>query len=225
MSHPALQEKSAQSQVGRSTRRPVVHLALVLGTAGLIAGSSWFMPGRSEGQKAEVRDQKSEARSQRSGARGQESAGLLQPSTTVISGNGQRTTDNGPAETSDERFRDALLGTWYLDDYYGRCILDIREGGKGTMVVVFGSYYAYLLADRVDAVLEWTIEDGRALLKTISGKPEAAYAIIAREKGEDRDRKIIEIGERQMVLEDDRDDGSVANWTRAKSLAEAVKVK
>jgi len=199
-------------------RRPLVHMALVVGVAGVIAGNGWLKSGRST--ESGVRGQESGV-SQRSEIGDQRSEALIQ----AVADPGQRATDGRPQTNSDEPFRQAVLGTWYLDDYYGRCILDIQEGGQGTMTVVFGSYYAYLLAARVDAVLEWTIEDGRALFKTVSGKPEAAYAIIAREKGEDRDRKIAEIGERRMVLVDDQDDGSVATWTRAKSLAEAAKIE
>ena len=201
----------APIQAPRS-RRPLVHMTLVLGTAGVIAGSGWLRS--ADPEKSEVRGEQSEQKP--TGGNASEPLAIAAPA------DGATTADKAQ---SDEQHRAAVLGTWYVDDYYGRCILDIQDGGKGTMTVVFGSYYAYLLAPRVDAVLEWTIKDGRALFKTVSGKPEAAYAIIAREKGEDRDRKIVEIGEKQMVLKDDQDDDSIATWTRAKSLAVAAKVE
>ena len=210
-----------QAPPARRLGRPLVHMTLVLGAAGVIAGNGWLTSDSSTDvggrnlagviQTPEVGNQKSDP--------------AVQAVSAVTADDRPRTTDNGPRTDADEQFRQTVLGTWYRDDYYGRCILDIKEGGKGQMTVVFSSYYAYLLASRVDAVLEWTIEDGRALFKTVSGKPEAAYAIIAREKGEDRDRKIAEISDQRMILVDDEDDGSVATWARAKSLAEAVKVE
>ena len=202
-------------QALRRSRRPLVHMTLVLGTAGVIAGSGWLRSAPvSEVQRSEAKGQQSERKP--AGGNPSELLAIAAPA------DGQPAADQAQ---SDEQHRAAVQGTWYVDDYYGRCILDIHEGGKGTMTVVFGSYYAYLLAARVDAVLEWTVKDGRALFKTISGKPEAAYAVIAREKGEDRDRKIVAIGEKQMVLKDDQDDDSIATWTRARSLADAVKVE
>ena len=220
MPDPVLE--ATQARPAQRLRRPIVHMALAIGVAGVIAGNGWLTSDTST--DAGVRRQESGA-IPNSEAGVPKAMPVVQVADEPAGEDGQRTTDDEPQANSDEQFRQAVLGTWYRDDYYGRCILDIKEGGKGQMTVVFSSYYAYLLASRVDAVLEWTIEDGRALFKTVSGKPEAAYAIIAREKGEDRDRKIAEISERRLILVDDQDDGSVATWARAKSLAEAVKVE
>lgn len=216
MSRPAAE--IAPPQPVRRSRRPLVHLAVVLGTAGLIAGNSWL---KSNG----------EAEGRGPAAAAEQSLVAVPTAAPAVPDNAADTEASAQAqaqsssEQSDDAYRQAVLGTWYVDDYYGRCILDLKEGGKGTMTVVLSSYYAYLLAPRVDAVLEWTIEDGRALFETVSGKPEAAYSIIAREKGEDRDRKIVEISQKRMLLKDDHDDDSIATWTRAKSLAEASKIE
>ena len=70
-----------------------------------------------------------------------------------------------------------------------------------------------VIGDGLTMQIEWTIDDGRVLMKSISGEPSSAFKAVSTLYGTDRNRAISQLDDERFVLLDESD-GSESEWTR-----------
>ena len=112
----------------------------------------------------------------------------------------------------DARYRRAIVGVWKQSNT-GTRWLRIRPDGTGTMYIDPDWIAQTIIGDSLTMRIEWSIEDGRAMMNSISGKPETAFDAVTTLFGRERNQKIVELNEELFVLRDN-EDGSLSKWTR-----------
>jgi hypothetical protein len=108
--------------------------------------------------------------------------------------------ESGP-QTSDERFRSAILGVWE-DEYRGKRHLTVRDDGTGTMLVEPDGIGKRLLAAELKFELEWTVTDGRVTMTMIRGEPKSKVQLILKLYGQEAEYRILEMTDDRMQLMD-----------------------
>jgi hypothetical protein len=128
-----------------------------------------------------------------------------------------------PAEDlpgEDDLQRKQVVGVWKQYES-GIRWLKVRDDGTATMFVDPGDSWTAkaLIGDGLTIQIEWSINDGRVLMRSLSGEPASAFKAVSALYGTDRDRKIARLDDEKFVMLDDSD-GSKSEWTRvAKSDA------
>jgi hypothetical protein len=136
-----------------------------------------------------------------------------------------KTTDEDDAPSEDDHYREQVVGIWKQFESGVRW-LKVRENGTATMFIdPAGDWVAKaVIGDGLTMQIEWTINDGRVLMKSISGEPSTAFKAVSTLYGTDRDRAIARLDDEKFVLLDDSD-GSKSEWTRvgmSESLPKAI---
>ncbi len=73
-----------------------------------------------------------------------------------------------------------------------------------------------IIGDSLIIEIEWTIEDGRALMNSISGRPNTAFKAVSKLFGTARDQPIIQLDDNALVLRNESED-SLSEWSRVDS--------
>ena len=115
-------------------------------------------------------------------------------------------------EDPDASLKKLLLGSWERE-YHGSWIMNIQDLGKGTLVIKPTGLWGTLIGEKVHVNLDWSVNDGRTELVSVSGEPKTAFAAAKLIFGDRRIRKIKELTEARLVLLDE-EDNSEAEWTR-----------
>lgn len=117
-----------------------------------------------------------------------------------------------PERDPDDLAREQVVGLW-KQNYTGVRWLSLRPDGTGTMFIDPDWIARALLGDKLTMQIEWSIEDGHALMKSVSGTPESAFNAATTLFGRERNRKIAELTDTRFILLDE-EDGSTSEWTR-----------
>lgn len=136
-----------------------------------------------------------------------------------------RKTDEDDAPSEDDLHRKQIVGIWKQFETGVRW-LKVRDDGTATMFIdPAGDWVAKaVIGDGLTMQIEWTIDNGRVLMKSISGEPATAFKAVSTLYGTDRDRAIARLDDEKFVLLDDSD-GSKSEWTRvgkSDSLPKAI---
>jgi hypothetical protein len=102
------------------------------------------------------------------------------------------------AETSTQAM---LLGEWE-DEYQGKRHLTIREDGTATMVVELSGIAKALFAPRMQFEIDWTLAEGKLVLKMTSGEPKAKTKLAMKLYGEEATYEILGLEKGLMKLKD-----------------------
>ena len=121
-------------------------------------------------------------------------------------------------EDPDASLRKLLQGTWERE-FHGSWIMTIQDDGQGTLLIRPSGWWGTLIGEKVLVNLDWSINDGRAELVSVSGEPKTAFAAAKLIFGDRRIRKIKELTETRLVLLDE-EDNSEAEWTRTTPASE-----
>lgn len=108
-----------------------------------------------------------------------------------------------------------LLRTWERE-YHGSWIMTLQDDGTGTLLIKPSGLWGILIGEEVLVNLDWSVNDGRAELFSVSGEPETAFAAAKLIFGDRRIRKIKELTETRLVFIDE-EDNSETEWTRTDS--------
>lgn len=117
-----------------------------------------------------------------------------------------------PERDPDDLYRENVVGVW-KQDYTGVRWLSVRPDGTATMFIDPDWTARLVIGDRLTIDVEWLIEDGKALMKSVGGRPEAGFKAAIALFGVERNRKIAELTDRKFVMLDEAD-GSTSEWTR-----------
>lgn len=128
------------------------------------------------------------------------------------------TTNLASADNFDASLISSLIGSWSRE-YHGKWLMTVEEGGTGSLVIKPSGQWCFLIGDRVDIQLKWSVRNGRATLRSVSGEPEAAFAASNLLFGDKRIRKIKTLTEKQLILLDE-EDASEDEWTRSPSATQ-----
>src|SRR5436190_5994851 len=126
--------------------------------------------------------------------------------------NSAETPDPSGARDSDSRSRAKVVGEWE-DDYQGKRHLSVNEDGTGTMVVDLDGIGKRLFAARLSFDLDWSVADGRIVMKTLGGEPKSKVQLVLKLYGSEADYKILELTDERMLLLD-ADGKTKYDWRR-----------
>jgi hypothetical protein len=123
-----------------------------------------------------------------------------------------RPADDLPGE--DDLQREQVVGVWKQFES-GIRWLKVRDDGTATMFVDPGESWTAkaLIGDGLTIQIEWSINDGRVLMRSISGEPASAFKAVSALYGTDRNREIARLDDEKFVMLDNSD-GSKSEWTR-----------
>ena len=117
-----------------------------------------------------------------------------------------------PEFDPDDLHREKVVGVW-KQNYTGVRWLSVRPDGTATMFIDPDWTARLVIGDRLTIDVEWSIEDGYALMKSVGGRPESGFKAAIALFGRERNRKIAELTDDKFVLLDEQD-GSRSEWTR-----------
>jgi hypothetical protein len=123
----------------------------------------------------------------------------------------------------DDLHRAQVVGVWKQCET-GIRWLRVRDDGTATMFVDPGDSWTAkaLIGDGLTIQIEWSINDGRVLMRSLSGEPASAFKAVSALYGTDRDRKIARLDDEKFVMLDDSD-GSKSEWSRVGTNEELPK--
>lgn len=129
------------------------------------------------------------------------------------------------APSEDDLHREQVVGIWKQNES-GIRWLNVREDGTATMFIdPAGSWAAKaIIGDGLTIQIEWSIDDGRVQMKSVSGAPSSTFKAVSALYGTDRNRGIARLDDEKFVMLDDSD-GSKSEWTRvakSESLPKAI---
>lgn len=117
-----------------------------------------------------------------------------------------------PERDADDIHREKAVGVW-KQHYTGVRWLSIRPDGTATMFIDPDWIAKAIIGEPLTVRVEWSIDDGRALMKSVSGEPKSGFAATNALFGSERIRKVAELTDAKFVLLDEKD-GSRSEWTR-----------
>lgn len=117
-----------------------------------------------------------------------------------------------PASADDARHRTTVVGEWH-DEYRGQRHLTVRSDGTATMVVEPDSLGKLLFADKLTFKIEWQIQAGRIIMKTVGGEPEGKTRLVTKLYGDRAEYQIRELSDERMLLRDP-DGKTEYDWRR-----------
>lgn len=97
-----------------------------------------------------------------------------------------------------------IVGRWEQFNR-GRRVLVVREDGTATMDVNLEGAWAYVVGEKLEFQIEWTLDKSRLLLKMIGGKPDGALKFVASVYGNERNHQVETLTSDQMILVDEKD--------------------
>jgi hypothetical protein len=112
----------------------------------------------------------------------------------------------------DGRCQRLIVGEWE-DEYFGKRHLSVRPDGTATMIVEPSGLGRKLFAERLEFEIEWSIADGRIVMKTLRGEPKSKVTLISRIYGDHADYQILNLDSGQMLLLDG-DGKTQYDWRR-----------
>lgn len=116
------------------------------------------------------------------------------------------------AQDANTRCRTKVVGEWE-DDYQGKRHLTVNENGSGTMVVELDGIGKKLFAATLSFDLEWSVDDGRIVMKTLGGEPKSKVQMVLKLYGSEAEYKILELTNERMLLLDG-DGKTKYDWRR-----------
>jgi hypothetical protein len=105
-----------------------------------------------------------------------------------------------PPAPDDKTFR-LLAGTWE-DDYQGKRTMTLLPDGTGTMIVELSGMSGAVFGPRLTFKMEWSLDDGRLIKRTVGGEPEGKVKAILSMMGDRAEEEIIELTEERLLVED-----------------------
>ena len=111
----------------------------------------------------------------------------------------------------DEELRQKAIGTWE-DDYHGKRTMDLRADGTATMIVEPEGLGAALFAKKLTFDIQWKIEQGVMILKTLGGTPAKKIALVSKIYGDQAEEIIIELTDDRFLVE--HDESTDFDWRR-----------
>jgi hypothetical protein len=114
--------------------------------------------------------------------------------------------------TPDDLHRERLVGVWKQHETGVRW-LRVRPDGTGRMFIDPDWIAKAVIGSGLTMEIEWSVADGRARMKSVSGTPSAAFKAVSTLYGRDRDRPIVALTDEKFVMLDESD-GSTSEWTR-----------
>lgn len=117
-----------------------------------------------------------------------------------------------PERDPDDDLRERAVGVW-KQHYTGVRWLSIRPDGTATMFIDPDWIAKAIIGEALTVQVEWSIDDGQALMKSVSGEPKSAFDAANSLFGSERTRKVAELTDEKFVLLDE-EDGSRSEWTR-----------
>ena len=128
-------------------------------------------------------------------------------------------TDPGPekseANKADTRHSEQIVGVWKPNNT-GTRWLRVRPDGTATMFIDPDWVAKAIIGNSLVIEIEWTIEDGRALMNSISGRPSTAFKAVSKLFGTARDQPIVQLDDNALVLRNESED-SLSEWSRVDS--------
>lgn len=115
-------------------------------------------------------------------------------------------------ETSDEKYRRLLPGVWQ-DEYQGKRTMTLAGDGSGTMVVELAGAKAKLFAPRLHFDMQWSLDGGKLVQRSVGGKPAAKVNLILKLMGDTGEDQILEISDERLRLLD-KDGKTEYDWRR-----------
>ncbi|MBT4868275.1 MAG: hypothetical protein HON53_24475 [Planctomycetaceae bacterium] len=118
----------------------------------------------------------------------------------------QQTTETAAVapDSTNGAFEKAILGTWKQYSY-GHRLLKVLDDGTATIDVKLDGLYALTLGEKMHFDIEWKIEDDTLVFKTVGGTPESSINTVQSIYGDNRVYRILEINEKQMLLQEDEE--------------------
>ena len=149
--------------------------------------------------------------------RGHRASGKIVTTSATDAEDPSNSPDPSGAHDSDSRCRAKVLGEWE-DDYQGKRHLTVNDDGTGTMVVELDGIGKKLFAARLSFDLEWSVADGRIVMKTLGGEPKSKVQLVLKLYGSEADYKILELTDERMWLMD-ADGKTKYDWRRPGTAA------
>ena len=137
---------------------------------------------------------------------------------TASKGAGPTTVDSGGPETPadpDERHREAIVGLW-KQVQTGVRWLDVRPDGTATMFIDPDWIAKAVIGNSLTVEIEWSIEEGRVFMRSVSGEPKSAFQAVTTLYGSDRERPIVTLDDSKLVMLDE-EEGEESAWVRVGS--------
>ena len=106
-----------------------------------------------------------------------------------------------PPTTPEDKIRRLLTGTWE-DDYQGKRTMTLSPDGTGTMVVELAGVSGAVFGSRLTFEMEWSLDDGRLIKRTVGGEPEGKVKAILAMMGDRAEEEILELTEQRLLVED-----------------------
>jgi hypothetical protein len=142
-------------------------------------------------------------------------------SMTGAAGDAQEDANPESSRTSEERFKQAILGDWE-DEYHGKRHLTVRGDGTGTMLVEPDGIGKRLFAAELKFELEWSVTEDRVTMTMIRGEPKSKVQLILKLYGQEAEYRILEMSDERMLLMDS--DGKTRyDWRRPGSAGDRAK--
>lgn len=121
-------------------------------------------------------------------------------------------TDSQRRASQDDKLRVLLAGEWQ-QHYYGKRCLTVRTDGTATMVIEPEGIWVHLFGARLQAEIEWTLDNGRVKLQIIGGTPSEKIELASKMWGECWTQPILELTENRLLLLGE-DGVTKYDWTR-----------
>ncbi|MDQ3332063.1 MAG: hypothetical protein M3552_15650 [Planctomycetota bacterium] len=119
-----------------------------------------------------------------------------------------------PKPSRNDVHRELAVGVWQQEETGVRW-LRVRPDGTATMFIDPDWIAKAVIGNGLTVQIEWTIADGRVLMKSISGEPSTTFKAVSTIYGTDRDRAIERLDAESFIMLDDSD-GSKSEWERVK---------
>lgn len=116
-----------------------------------------------------------------------------------------------PEADPDDELREKIVGTWKQNNTGVRW-LKVRPDGTATMFIDPDWIAKAVIGNGLTVQIEWSIKDGRVLMRSVSGEPSTTFKAVTTLYGSDRNRAIVELSDETFVMLDE--DGSLSKWTR-----------
>jgi len=116
------------------------------------------------------------------------------------------------ARPADEQYRRLIVGDWHQTSDQAQRDLTLRPDGTGSMLVrpLTATWY---LGEQIECDVEWTVENGRAIFGTPSGRPQEKFDRLIGLFGKDRNRKIVELTAERILMYDEQQE-KFSEWKR-----------
>lgn len=141
----------------------------------------------------------------------------MQPISPVsFSTNKPHETPAQAAATSDETYRQLIVGNWETDRD-GKRYLTVSDDGTAVMNVDISGNWSLLFGEKMKFNIVWSIEDGVLTFETTGGEPKRKVDLITSMYGSKRVQRIKILDESTLRLPDEDPQSEDHIWTRVGS--------